>query len=60
MRYEYIVLSQKDRWFFGRMDPDKVAVALNDLARERWRVVSAINSPMEGIIRGHRDEMVIP
>jgi len=54
------VLSQKDRWFFGRMDPDKVAVALNDLARERWRVVSAINSPMEGIIRGHRDEMVIP
>lgn len=59
IRYEYRVLSQKDRWFLGRVDPDKLADALNELARDGWRVCSAANSPFHGLIRGDRDELLI-
>lgn len=59
VRYEYKVLSQNDRWFFGKMDPAKLEVALNELAKDGWRVVSSASQAFQGLIRGDRDEMVI-
>lgn len=38
-RYEYKVLSQKDKWFSGKFDPSVLEQALNAYAQQGWRVV---------------------
>lgn len=38
-RYEYKVLSQKDKWFSGKFDPTMLEQALNAYAQQGWRVV---------------------
>lgn len=58
MRYEYRVLSQKDRWFSDRIDPEKLATALNDLAAEGWRVIGIASAPVAGLLTS-RDELIV-
>lgn len=38
-RVAYKVLTQKDRFFGGKFDPQKLEAALNSYAAEGWRVV---------------------
>ena len=39
---EYKVLTQKDRFFRGNYDPEKLEKALNSYANEGWVVVSIV------------------
>jgi hypothetical protein len=55
---EYKVLTQKDRFFAGKFDPEKLETAINSYAAEGWRVVSVAtaNIPSFG---GAREEMIV-
>lgn len=39
MALEYKVMTQKDRFFSGKFNPEKLEAALNSYAQEGWRVV---------------------
>jgi hypothetical protein len=55
---EYKVLTQKDRFFAGKFDPEKLETAINSYAAEGWRFVSVAtaNIPSFG---GAREEMIV-
>jgi hypothetical protein len=56
---EYKVLTQKDKWFSGKFDPERLEQALNAYASQGWRVVSATTAQFPGLFSGNRDEMVV-
>ena len=56
---EYKVLTQKDKWFSGKFDPEKLEGAINAYARQGWRVVGCATASMPGILTENRDEMVV-
>lgn len=59
-RFEYHVLTQKDRWFSARFDPEKLAEAINHYAGMGWRVVSMTTAHFpSGIVGSQRDEIVV-
>lgn len=59
-RYEYHVLTQKDRWFSARFDAEKLAEAINHYATMGWRVVSMTTAHFpSGIVGSQRDEIVV-
>jgi uncharacterized protein DUF4177 len=53
----YKVLTQKDRFFAGKFDPEKVETALNAYAEQGWRVVSMATASIPGGI--NREEIII-
>jgi hypothetical protein len=55
--YEYMVLTQKDRVFGGKFNPEMIQTALNNLASEGWRVVATATTTFPGMM-GSRDELV--
>lgn len=55
---EYKVLSQKDKWFSGKFDPQKLEEAINAYASQGWRVVSAFSAEVPGVF-GQREEAII-
>jgi hypothetical protein len=56
--HEYKVITQKDKWFSGKFDPEKVEGALNSYAQQGWTLkgVATASVPSFG---GQRDEIVI-
>ena len=56
---EYKVLTQKDKWFSGKFDPELLEKAINAYASQGWRVVAAATASFPGIISANREEMVI-
>ena len=48
-RYEYKVLTQKDRLFSGKFDPANLELALNSYAEQGWRVISCATADISGI-----------
>lgn len=56
---EYKVLSQKDKWFSGKFDPDALEQALNSYAAQGWNVAGCVTASMPGLMGGNREEMVI-
>ncbi len=56
---EYKVLSQKDKWFSGKFDPEVLEKAINAYAAQGWRVVAAASASFPAFIGGNRDEMVV-
>lgn len=56
---EYKVLTQKDKWFSGKFDPDLLEQAINAYAEQGWRVVTAATASFPSLLNGNRDEMVI-
>ena len=56
---EYKVLSQKDEWFGGEFDPEKLEEAINAYAAQGWRVISMASASFPGIFSGNREEMII-
>jgi len=56
---EYKVLTQKDKWFSGKFDPEKLEGAINAYARQGWRVIGCATASIPGLIGGTREEMVI-
>ncbi|HHU48618.1 MAG: DUF4177 domain-containing protein [Caldicoprobacterales bacterium] len=47
-KYEYKVLTQKDKWFSGKFDPEKLENAINSYAEHGWRVVSCATASIPG------------
>lgn len=47
--YEYKVLTQKDKWFSGKFDPQRLEAALNSYAEQGYRVVSVATAEVPGI-----------
>lgn len=56
-RYEYKVLSQKDKWFSGKFDPMLLEQAINAYAQQGWRVISCATADIPGFA-GNRQEFV--
>lgn len=54
----YKVLTQKDRFFAGKFDPEKLETAINSYAAEGWRVISAATASIPSFT-GTREEMII-
>ena len=52
---EYKVLSQRDKWFGGRFDAERLEEALNFLAGQGW----VVRSMAAGAITGSREELVV-
>lgn len=55
---EYKVMTQKDKLFSGKFDPVKLENALNNHAKEGWRVAGITSAEFPSLIRP-KDEMVI-
>lgn len=55
---EYKVLTQKDRFFAGKFDPEKLEKGINSYAEEGWEVVVSTTASIPSIT-GNREEMVI-
>lgn len=55
---EYKVLTQKDRFFAGKFDPEKLEAAINSYAVEGWTVVSIATAKIPAFT-GVREELII-
>ncbi len=55
---EYKVLTQKDKCFSGKVDPERLEEALNAYAALGWRVVSCATATFPGLLGGGREEMI--
>jgi hypothetical protein len=55
---EYKVLTQKDRFFGGKFDPEKLEAAINSYASEDWRVISMATANIPSFT-GSREELII-
>jgi hypothetical protein len=54
---EYLVLTQKDRYFGGKFNPEKVQEALNSLASQGWELKEAVTASFPSF-GGGREELV--
>jgi hypothetical protein len=55
--YEYKVLTQKDKFFSRKFDPEQLQAALNSYANEGWRLITAATAEIGSGI-GSRDEII--
>lgn len=55
--WEYKVLTQKDKWFSGKFDPQLLEQALNSYARQGWRMRGMATASVPGF-GGNRDELI--
>jgi hypothetical protein len=54
---EYKVLSQKDKWFSGKFDPQALERAINAYAEQGWRLVACATPEFPGF-GGARQEFI--
>lgn len=57
MAIEYKILSQKDKWFTGKFDPETLEAAMNAYASQGWRVETGATAKFPGVL-GPREEMI--
>ncbi|MBF0467046.1 MAG: DUF4177 domain-containing protein [Nitrospirae bacterium] len=55
---QYKVMTQKDRFFSGKFDPEKLEQAINSYASEGWKVISIATASIPGLT-GSRDEIIV-
>jgi len=55
---EYKVLSQKDKFFSGKFDPQLLENAVNAYAEQGWEVVSMATASIPAF-GGPRDEVIV-
>jgi len=55
---EYKVLTQKDKWFGGKFDPEKLEQAMNAYAAQGWRVITCATAQIPSF-SGNREEMIV-
>ena len=54
---EYKVLSQKDKWFSGKFDPQALESAINAYAEQGWKLVACATPEIPGFA-GARQEFI--
>jgi len=55
---EYKVMSQKDKFFSRKFDPEILEQAINSYASQGWRVVSVATASIPGF-GGNREELIV-
>lgn len=55
---QYKVLTQKDKWFSGKFDPEALEGALNAYAEQGWSVKAMTTATIPGF-GSSRDEVVV-
>jgi hypothetical protein len=55
---EYKVITQKDRFFAGKFDPEQLERALNSYAEQGWVVVSVATASIPSFT-GTREELIV-
>ena len=58
-RKEYKILTQKDKWFSGKFNPQALEEAINAYAQQGWRVVSSATADFPSGFSSSRQEMII-
>ena len=58
-KYEYKVLTQKDKWYSGKFDPDKLEGALNAYAQQGWQVVFGTTATFPGFMGRNAEELIV-
>ena len=56
---QYKVLTQKDKWFSGKFDPQRLEEAVNSYAQQGWEVKSAFTAEIPGLMGHSREEAII-
>jgi len=56
---EFKVLSQKDKWFSQKFDPQKLEVALNSYAEQGWEVVTCATATFRAFVGANREELIV-
>ena len=56
---QYKVLSQKDKWFSGKFDPEKLEGAINGYAQQGWIVKAAFTAEIPGLMGTSREEAIV-
>lgn len=56
---QYKVLTQKDKWFTSKFDPERLEVALNAYAEQGWAVKAVATATFPGWLRENREELVV-
>ena len=56
---QYKILSQKDKWFSGKFDPQRLEAAINAYAEQGWIVKAAFTAEIPGFMSGAREEAII-
>ena len=59
MTKEYKVLTQKDKWFSSKFDPELLEEALNAYSEQGWKVVTSATAEFTGFIGSKREEMIV-
>lgn len=55
---QYKVMTQKDKWFSQKFDPERLEQALNAYAKEGWVVKSICTASITGF-GGNREELIV-
>ena len=58
-KHEYKVLTQKDKWYSGKFDPDRLEGALNAYAKQGWQVVFGTTASFPGFFGRNAEELII-
>ena len=58
MAKQYKVLSQKDKWFSRKFDPETLEQAINSYASQGWQVRSVTTATIPGF-GGSREELIV-
>ena len=56
---KYKILTQKDKWFSGKFDPERLEGALNAYAEQGWHVVGCATADFPAVFGKDRQEIVI-
>ena len=56
---EYKVLTQKDKWFSGKFDPEILEDAINAYAKQGWTLKESFTAKIPGLMGQFREEAVI-
>lgn len=57
-KYEYKVLTQKDKWFSGKFDPMLLEQAMNAYAQQGWRVIGCATADISSGFGAARQEFI--
>jgi len=57
--YEYKVLTQKDKWYSGKFDPERLESAINAYAQQGWAVVFGTSASFPGFFSSNREELIV-
>jgi len=56
---KYKVLTQKDRFFSGKFDPEKIEAAINSYVQEGWMVRAVTSASFPGLLNANREELIV-